>query len=87
MRNKDSTFVLEYDLKTSFVHSAMPQDALERLHLRIERGQTVLGLLNKLPHHYGIPAVGGGVLKVFNVEVSSISVKSIHEITHVSDNP
>jgi len=87
MRNEDPMFVPEYDLKTSFVRSAMSQDALERLHIQIERVQTVLRLLNKLPHSCGILTVGYGGFKVFHMEVSSVSTKSVHEITHVSVNP
>jgi hypothetical protein len=80
-------FVPEYDLKTSFVRSALSQDVLECLDIHIERGQAVLRLLNKLPHCYGILTVGDGGFKMFNVEVSSVSAKSVHEITHVSVDP
>jgi len=87
MRNEDPMFVPVYDLRTSFDRSAMSHNALEHLHIHIERGQTVLSLLNKLPHSRGILTVGYGSFKVFNVEVWLVSTKSIHEIAHVSVNP
>ena len=87
IRNEDAMFVPQYDLKTLLVCSEMSQDASERLHIHIERVKTVLRLLNKLPHSRGILTVGYGGFKVFNVEVSSVSTKSVHEITRVSVNP
>ena len=64
-------FVPEYDLKTSFIRSVMSQNALGLLDIHIERVQTILRLLNKLPHSCGILTVGDSDFKVFDVEVSS----------------